>query len=652
MKIVRLHNSDYRSISGAVWHDGIDPRIDGRLITVLFGANGAGKSNLLEQIRWMFVDAIERDAGPPQRHGGSAYTANSVPGWALVELDRAWTEHDVEQDILWHFLSHRSSWNIILYHDEPQRRCITEELLAKAKAARRDNPGPCPGTTALEELICLWAEVLGAADQNAEEEDRRLLAEEALRQAVIAVGFVDAQAYFVPARLSPAARAAAVRVAEAGSNWRGEDPVLEIAKRTLDHSSLEKPWCFIDGWEYTPIRIDELLQSVTYIGTNTDDLLTELERELPDVANSVQLSRRANALMPDFVSSRGRLEVDEEDGERTVLFREHEDPDQPYLLGDLGEGIKRWATIATLLAARELRTGRPGFYLLDEPEAHLHLTAIRSLRRWLVDRNREGNGIVTATHALELLDLPTELAEFVVVTRREGVTWFTSITESVVQQLSEDAVELGIERGDAFRTLRGFLFVEGLHDVLVINHFFRRDLQRSRILMLPIYGTSNARALGEMEYLSRLNLPIAFLLDNVRANFAKRPRREWTSEEQKIAALRSELGDRIRIVSHGLPDIIFALPEDAVRKIRPSFTDWATVRRNYDGLKKPAKLKMHLGNELGLTDNEGFTKEPNAAFLREVLAASGENEKVDSGLGRAVTEAVAHINTRQFPLVS
>src|SRR5207249_2308412 len=103
-------------------------------------------------------------------------------------------------------------------------------------------------------------------------------------------------------------------------------------------------------------------------------------------------------------------------GSAVIRFRENDG--EVRAVADLGAGVARWVRIATRAAFRESTISSPiRLWLLDEPEAHLHLNAIRDLREWLVRRNDEGVGLVVATHALELLDLPTERAEFLLLTR-------------------------------------------------------------------------------------------------------------------------------------------------------------------------------------------------------------------------------------------
>ena len=312
-----------------------------------------------------------------------------------------------------------------------------------------------------------------------------------------------------------------------------------------------------------------------------------------------------------------------------VWFRETGEGARLVPVGDLGDGIKRWVAISVLAAARRIRSPDLfGLYLIDEPEAHLHPNAIRSLTRWLVERNREGIGVVVATHALELLDLPTELAEFLLVTRQGEESRFTSVTGSLIPALEEQSAAAGIGRGDALRLARGVLIVEGIHDDLVIRHFYGAELDRARVLMLPLEGVNEAKALLELRYLAMLDRPLVALFDSIRANFREKPREEWAKEE----TVASELG--IPVCSHGLPDIICALPEDAVRKIVPGFTDWSSVVAAYKGTVAKSNFKTFFGEQFRL-------EPPRRRWVERVLHRCGPDDRPDLTLERAMQETLA-----------
>jgi hypothetical protein len=163
------------------------------------------------------------------------------------------------------------------------------------------------------------------------------------------------------------------------------------------------------------------------------------------------------------------------------------------------------------------------------------------------------------------------------------------------------------------------------------------------VLVLRLEGTGNLRTVVDLQYLSRLDVPMVVLLDNVRPRFRERHRRTWTEEEQKVAGLEGLLGRPMKIVSHSLPDMICALPERAVRAVVPDFPGWADTIARYEAQSPRPKLKKYLGEALGLRNEFGNPIEPGTPFIRAVLNATTNRDDVAAGLNRAVDEALAHI---------
>jgi hypothetical protein len=128
---------------------------------------------------------------------------------------------------------------------------------------------------------------------------------------------------------------------------------------------------------------------------------------------------------------------------------------------------------------------------------------------------------VVATHALELLDLSTARAEFLLLARDSERGSTAVIAEDLISSLDAYASEIGISRGDALRVARAFLVVEGKNDRTVVQHFYAPQIADHRMVVLPLYGRRNALALVEVRYLAKLALPIVFLCDKARAKFLK-----------------------------------------------------------------------------------------------------------------------------------
>jgi hypothetical protein len=111
----------------------------------------------------------------------------------------------------------------------------------------------------------------------------------------------------------------------------------------------------------------------------------------------------------------------------------------------------------------------PGVYVVDEPEAHLHPSAIASVRTWLEELARTATTVLAATYSSMLLNTDSSLATRVLVLHSDGGTELRAVTGTMDDGLTETAGELGITKGDLLLMTRLVLFVEGLHDMIILS---------------------------------------------------------------------------------------------------------------------------------------------------------------------------------------
>ena len=130
----------------------------------------------------------------------------------------------------------------------------------------------------------------------------------------------------------------------------------------------------------------------------------------------------------------------------------------------------------------------PGVYVVDEPEAHLHPRAIASVRSWLGELARTATAVLAASHSPMLLDTDSPLAARVLVLSRDGGTELHAVTGTADNSLAETAGELGITKGDLLLMTRLVLFVEGIHDVIILSEWFSSDLRDAGIRVFPVHG--------------------------------------------------------------------------------------------------------------------------------------------------------------------
>ena len=155
--------SYYKSIE-TLWN-GIP--IDFGRITVLFGPNGSGKTNLLEAVAWTFQNVLSeepRSSPQPRLHGAAPEEAMSA--FISLELDRWHEEGSIDQRIAWELLADEDFvwrlglravfapiWDYDVQHS--QIHAPLEQLLSELP--------PGPSTRGLERLIDFWANALARA---------------------------------------------------------------------------------------------------------------------------------------------------------------------------------------------------------------------------------------------------------------------------------------------------------------------------------------------------------------------------------------------------------------------------------------------------------------------------------------------------------
>jgi hypothetical protein len=292
---------------------------------------------------------------------------------------------------------------------------------------------------------------------------------------------------------------------------------------------------------------------------------------------------------------------------------------------DDGDDWRPWDRLDSELIASQAG----GLFLVDEPELHLHPRAQQDVANWLRQRSAEHLGVLAATHSSAFLSYPPEQASVIRVYLGETGTRVEVLDADLLGALDALGPEVGLGRAAMLQLARGVLAVEGEHDKLVIEHFFRRALREQRILVVPLRGAQNALSIAEGEILPRLGLPISVILD------------QGEREKRLIALLDSKTaGAEVRSVQYDEPDIICALPESAVRRAyrdKP-FPGWSDLISRHGG---KSDFKGHALAAMGLTGtNPG-------QFVREVLNFTADGEEPSPSLRRAVSEALSSFTGSQ-----
>ncbi|MFD6694952.1 AAA family ATPase [Micromonospora aurantiaca (nom. illeg.)] len=263
-------------------------------------------------------------------------------------------------------------------------------------------------------------------------------------------------------------------------------------------------------------------------------------------------------------------------------------------LAHLGAGIQRWVATAVRLAADSCAEGdsdlTPRILLIDEPEQHLHPAAQAEVAVWCLDQARAHQAVVVATHSPVFIALPPHSATVCQVTRIGATTQVRALPPVHGPDVAFRAWELGFELGlgrDALAQLtRAIVVVEGDWDRRLLHHFYGSQLAKQRVLVVPLQGSNELGGLADAAVIPALGLPVVALLDEVRG----RSREELesltpplTKAERALLDLSTHLGDRLRFVRYDDPDVICALPENAVRRAYPAatFPGWDTLLQRW-----------------------------------------------------------------------
>ncbi|HWG55948.1 MAG TPA: AAA family ATPase [Gaiellaceae bacterium] len=665
----RLFLGEYRSVGiFTLPDDGFDLGA----ITILYGKNGSGKTNILEALAHLF-EWTGGTAGLTGvlRKPGTAVEGPAYPGSLVVELDRWREDSTLDQALLWRFLTNERARDVLLSYEDAARLPADAEAALDALFAQSGDPSP--GRREVEAAIATWAQAAAHQFDDGTFDERYAVAHEALAQAIFQLpeGFP----YVSPRAFSDAARAAATAILDAAqrndtSRYR-DDPVREVAEEIASTTTALAPTkasleisTLPELGDEAREELQQLVAGITVIDGSQSRAEAALNAVVEDARATLptelerlrqRLEDRANELLPTFLRAEGSVVVGLAN-RATLHFQENNGDLREY--GDLGAGAARWLSIAAHSAAADLRTqhlhrvdgdelaggSRIALYVRDEPESHLHPGAIRSVGEWLVKRNSDGVGIVVATHALELLNLPRESTDIFFVERQPGETsQARRVSDTLLRELQERGDALGVLPSDYLRVARGVLVVEGEHDAVVLNHFFGAELTAARALILRLRGAYEALALAELEYLARLQLPIVLLLDNIRKEQVERPRlpADATAEEKQWFKLRAFLHDpnvTVDLASHGLQDIIAALPAQAVAQAAlrfggAMFTSWDEV--SDAAARRRVNLKDQLAQTVGVPVD--------ARLLAEALAATDEPPPV---LRRVVDSVIALLSDR------
>jgi energy-coupling factor transporter ATP-binding protein EcfA2 len=237
--------------------------------------------------------------------------------------------------------------------------------------------------------------------------------------------------------------------------------------------------------------------------------------------------------------------------------------------------------VTTLRGRQDRRLSRY-ILLLDEPEAFLHPGAVASIVRWSQRLARQGFNLVIASHHEEFLRSADPSMSVVHVTRDEDLvnTCAHTLPSTAYTRLRDLAQDVGVHPLAMLSLRRAVLFVEGPLDEAVLDEFASLRLDAAGVMILPIHGTKNLEGIVSVEVVTQMGMRLGILTDaTVLSTVEERSNRKRSSEEKKVLrviAIAKEKG-LAPPTPFGVPedDLLFALPPAAIRDyLRGPFPEW------------------------------------------------------------------------------
>lgn len=516
MELIRLVLDGHRSVE--------DLEFDAAQLTVLFGKNNAGKTNILETIAGVLGVAGEAGGAARRSFGGRGSNPN---GGAVVRLEPG-----------------------VAFDD------AVLAALAPDSAAKTEN-----STVTFVNEGVVQGDISAYRD---EVNQSRSWSEDAVTAAPrLHVLHLDWKFEGLDERVE-------VRVAELGMTKQarssGDSPWLEYI-RTQDGLVYQVPSAIDDVVRRLSMLATDLLPDFVDGDISTQVTVPTLWEQMPKV--HLEYQQRGLTQCADLVRDAGSGAARWMSAAVDIAL---------HLMGEY----------PNLSSLQDIAPGHFAGHvlLIDEPEAHLHPFAVASVVRWCHRMVRHGFTIIVATHHEEFLRASGEHLKLVHVTRDEDLvnTDARPLTDGRTARLQELARDIGLHPATALSLHRAILFVEGPLDVAVLDAYAGVRLDAAGVKVLPIHGTKNIEGLVAYEVVHDLEIKIGVLTDaTTPETMAERSRKKQSSEEKKVLRILKIAEERGLPIpeAFGVPedDLLFALPVEAIRAhLNGPFPEWKDLQ--------------------------------------------------------------------------
>jgi hypothetical protein len=249
--------------------------------------------------------------------------------------------------------------------------------------------------------------------------------------------------------------------------------------------------------------------------------------------------------------------------------------------------------------------------LLDEPEVHLHPFAVRSARDWIELIHPLFFAVVIATHSQVIADVDLPASQTLIAERVHGGSFFLPIGVDMTRDNEILLGQLGLTKGEIFLRYRYFLFVEGIHDKIVLETLFADELDSAGIRLINLQGLKNARHLATEDLIWDFGKPIGVFADNHDGNkdLGKGSGLK-TGEDGEIRKAISHFeaaGKQFDRFGHNKKDILFQLDSSIAKTFANSrFSTWSAAYEAATQSGRQSDWKKFMKSEYGLNiEGEG-----------------------------------------------
>jgi len=294
------------------------------------------------------------------------------------------------------------------------------------------------------------------------------------------------------------------------------------------------------------------------------------------------------------------------------------------------------------------KSGEPVIVFGDEIDGGLHVSAIRSLYRFI---DTETTTSYLATHSPTALSLPS-LGRLHISRgykgRIFGQPW------SPTENFQSDARALGIDPVHLLSVATGLIFVEGPHDKAALNVLIEAGWPDKHpnffVIVVPTMGHTNLSALADSFLLTELtDVPIIAVTDSANA--------EWLSDIHKKACKLARLGTKPgRIISdlQIMTKLTNATPEEKslLNLLISSINKGSVERIKPYGMSKPDIIHYLNPKDLGIESTWDdlwleYKKGSRSMKFKQWLTT----EKNASISERSIKEAFRNLNTYHKDLI-